>query len=60
MWKIPVKTLEIIWLIAAILALIAGIHKTYFQGFHKSYQFFIIFLLALIMYLNRRKLGKLK
>jgi hypothetical protein len=60
MWKIPAKTLEIIWLITAILAIIAGIHKTYFQGIQKSYQFLIIFLLALLMYVNRRNLRKSK
>ncbi len=60
MKQIPVKTLEIIWLTAAILAALAGLHKTYFHGFASSYQFFIIFLLSLLMYLNRRNLRKSK
>lgn len=46
--------LEIAWLSAAILSMLAGIHKTYFQGLVNSYPFFIIFLLSLLMYLNRR------
>jgi hypothetical protein len=60
MKKIPVKAFEIAWLVVAALALLAGIHKTYFQGFANSYQFLIIFLLSIIMYLNRRKIRKSK
>ncbi len=60
MKKIPAKTLEIIWLMVAILALLAGMHKTYYQGIANSYQFFIIFILALLMYLNRRNTRKSK
>jgi len=60
MKQIPVKTLEIVWLIACILAFLAGIHKTYYQGLTNSYQFFIIFLLSLLMYLNRRNHRKSK
>ncbi|MCB8995001.1 MAG: hypothetical protein H6538_05295 [Bacteroidales bacterium] len=54
MKKIAGKILEITWLIVAALALFAGLHKTYFHGFNHSYQFFIIFLLSLLMYYNRR------
>jgi len=54
------KILEVVWLITAILALLAGIHKTWFHGIKHSYQFFIIFLLSLLIYLNRKNLRKSK
>ncbi len=46
--------LEIIWLIIAILSLIAGLHKTYYQSFSESYLFFIITFIAILMYSFRR------
>jgi hypothetical protein len=60
MKQIPVKTLEIVWGIAALLSLLAGLHKTWYHGFAVSYQFFIIFSLSLLMYLNRRNTRKSK
>lgn len=50
------KTLEIIWLITSILCLITGIHQTIFEGFSKSYSFFIFSLVAFIMFLLRKQL----
>ncbi len=58
MKQTPVRTLEIVWLIATLLSFLAGIHKTYFHGLTNSYPFFIIFLLSLLMYINRRNLRK--
>lgn len=60
MKKIPERTLETAWLIAAILALLAGFHKTWYQGLTNSYGFFLIFLLSLLMFLNRRNNRKSK
>jgi hypothetical protein len=54
----PDKIFEITWMVVSLLALFAGIHKTYFQGFDKSYGFFIIFLLSFIIYLFRRNKRK--
>jgi hypothetical protein len=53
------RILEIIWLIVAMLSIVAGIHKTYVDsGFRESYLFFIITFIAVLMYLFRRKLRK--
>jgi len=50
--------LEIVWLIVAVLSLIAGINQTYKFGFKNSILFYIIFLIAIIMYSFRRYLRK--
>jgi len=50
--------IEYIWLVAAIISLIAGIHKTYYHGFEQSWLFFILVPVALIMYSLRRHLRK--
>jgi hypothetical protein len=48
--------LSIAWLIVAILALIAGIHKSVKHGLAESYPFLIIFLFAgLIFYLRHNR-----
>jgi hypothetical protein len=49
------KILEILWLILAILSLGAAIFKTYSDGFRDSYQFFLIFLLAVLIYAIRKQ-----
>ncbi len=48
------KILEILWLILAILALAAGIYETFTGTFRESYRFFLIFLLAIVIFLLRR------
>lgn len=49
---------EILWVTTAILCLFAGIHQSYFEGFAKSYVFFILSSVAFIMYLLRRQIRK--
>ncbi|MCF6240606.1 MAG: hypothetical protein L3J74_04585 [Bacteroidales bacterium] len=46
-----------IWMIVAILSLIAGVHKTWLLGIEKSYLFFIFAIIAFIMYLIRKNMG---
>jgi len=50
--------LEIIWLTVSILSLLAGIYQSYRIGLNKSYLFFIIFFIAILMYLFRRQMRK--
>jgi hypothetical protein len=48
--------LSIAWMIVAILAFVAGIHKTVKLGLAESYPFLIIFLFAgLIFYLRHKR-----
>ncbi|PLX08880.1 MAG: hypothetical protein C0594_05920 [Marinilabiliales bacterium] len=48
--------LEIVWLVVAIASLTAGIHKTTKHGFSESYLFFIMALVAILVYSFRRHL----
>ncbi len=48
------KILEILWLILAVLSLGAAIYQTCSDGFRESYRFFLIFLLAILVYAFRR------
>ena len=50
--------LEILWVITSALCLFAGIRQTYYEGFSKSYIFFIFSLTAFIMFLLRRNIRK--
>ncbi|MBU0764136.1 MAG: hypothetical protein KJ607_04800 [Bacteroidetes bacterium] len=50
------KIVEAVWLATSAIALLTGIHKTYNQGFAKSYPFFIITGVALLMFTFRRYL----
>ena len=52
------KSLEIIWLITALLCLSTAIHQTFTEGISKSYVFFIFSLLAFVMYILRKHLRK--
>ncbi len=45
-----------IWMIVAILSLLAGIHKTWQFGLKESYLFFIFALISFIMYLIRKNM----
>lgn len=54
------RVLEILWIIISVLCLFAGIHQTYFEGFSKSYLFFIFSFIAFIMYLLRKEIRKSK
>ncbi len=50
------KILEILWLVLAVLSLAAGISQLTKTGFRDSYPFFIIFLIAFLIFgLRRRK-----
>jgi ABC-type multidrug transport system permease subunit len=49
-----------IWMVVAILSLLAGIHKTWRFGLQESYLFFIFAFIAFIMYLIRKNMGKPK
>jgi len=46
------------WLGVAILAVLAGIHQTYYQGIGKSWLFFVITFIAVLMFAFRRAMGK--
>ena len=46
--------IEIVWLVVAILGILAGIHKTYQTDFKESYPFFIIAAISIFIYLLRR------
>lgn len=48
------KALEIIWLILAVICLGLGIHSTIGKGLNESYMFFILTLVALLMFALRR------
>jgi hypothetical protein len=51
------RILETVWLIVAILSIVAGIHKTYTDGgFRESYLFFIISLISFLMFFFRRRM----
>jgi len=53
------KILETVWFVVAIISVVAGIHKTYIDGsFRESYPFFIITLIAFLMFFFRRSLRK--
>jgi len=52
------RSLEVIWIVTSILCLFAAIHQTYYEGFSKSYIFFIFSFIAFIMYLLRRQIRK--
>ena len=50
--------LEIVWLCCAVIALLAGVHKTVVNGFSESYIFFIIVVISFLMYSVRRYIRK--
>ncbi len=52
------KSVEFLWIATSILCLISGIHQTIYQGFSKSYVFFIFSLLAFLMFLIKRHIRK--
>lgn len=49
-----------LWMVIAILCLIAGIHRSWILGIKESYLFFIFVIVALLMYFLRNYLGKQK
>ncbi len=49
------KALEVLWLALAVLSLGAGVFKTYTESFRDSYQFFVIFLVAVFIFSLRRR-----
>jgi len=51
---------EYMWLLAAVVCFITGIHQTFTQGISNSYVFFIFTALALLLYLLRRNHRKNK
>lgn len=53
------KILEIIWLITSFLCIVAGIHQTIYEGFSKSYIFFLFSIVAFLIFLFRQKTRKL-
>ena len=54
------RSLEFLWVVTSVLCLFAAIHQTYYEGFSKSYIFFIFSFVAFIMYLLRRQIRKSK
>ena len=49
-----------VWMIVAILSLLAGVHKTWKIGLSESYLFFIFAFVAFIMYLIRKNIDPTK
>jgi len=47
-----------IWMIVAIMCILAAIHRTYISGFRESYLFFIFAAVSLLMYLLRNYMSK--
>jgi hypothetical protein len=47
-----------LWMIIAILSLIAAIHRTWLLGIKESYLFFIFAIVAFLMFLLRNYMGK--
>jgi len=47
-----------IWMVVAIMCLVAAIHRTYSSGFKESYLFFIFAIVSLLMYLLRNYISK--
>jgi 4-hydroxybenzoate polyprenyltransferase len=47
-----------LWMIVAILSLIAAIHRTVVMGFKESYIFYIFVLVALLMFWIRSYMSK--
>jgi len=45
-----------VWIIVAIISLIAAIHKAWQFGFKESYLFFIFAIIAFLMYLFRKNM----
>jgi hypothetical protein len=50
------RMLELVWLAIALLSLLAGIYNWHMFGFGESSMFFIIALLAFMMYFYRKHL----
>lgn len=50
--------LEIVWMSLAIISFVAGLYNWYDQSLQDSFIFFIITLLAILMYLYRRNLRR--
>jgi len=55
--KLP-KIIEVTWLITSIICLLTGIHQTFYEGFSKSYLFFIFAIIAYLMYYFRKYMRK--
>ncbi len=55
--QLQIISMKHIWMIVAILSLLAGIHKTWKIGLEESYLFFIFAFIAFIMYLIRKNMG---
>ncbi len=53
-----VYTLEIIWLVLAILSFLAGLFTWYSEGLSDSLMLFAIAVISLFMYFYRRRLRK--
>jgi len=47
-----------LWMVVAILCLIAGVHRSWTLGIKESFLFFIFAIVALLMYLLRNYLSK--
>lgn len=52
------KALEIIWLITSLICAATTIHLTVYEGFGKSYIFFIFSIVAFAIYTLRRRIRK--
>ncbi len=50
--------LEYTWLGVAVFSVIAGVHQTYYEGTNKSWLFFVITFIAILMYWIRRTMRK--
>lgn len=50
------KSLEIVWLVTAIICLFTAGHQTFTEGISKSYVFFIFSFVAFLMFFLRRQI----
>ncbi len=51
-------SMEILWLIIALVCLLMAVKKTIFTGWRDSFMFYILSILAVLMYLLRRYVRK--
>jgi len=55
--KVP-RIIELTWLITSILCLLTAVHQTIYEGFQKSYLFYIFAIIAFLMYSFRKHIRK--
>lgn len=49
--------MKTLWIVVAVVTLVAAIHQTYFEGFANSLMFYGLSVIAFLMFLVRKKLA---